>query len=691
MPPATGPPTRSCSPLPMKARLLALLLPLFALTASVKAASVSDLIYIDASTEIVISGCKSSAFGDLDIPATINGRPVKAILPEAFRYRSQLTSVTIPSSVTSIGQEAFYSCSGLTSVTLPPNLTHIRYNTFADCSSLTAITLPASLEVLGQDAFARCTNLASITWPAGLTSIGSYAFDRCTSLTSITVPPSVTSIAQRAFYGCTSLTSVTLPPGLTTISDGLFYDCTSLPAVEIPAGVTVIEGSAFQNCKAITSLTIPAGVTKIDYYTFTDCTALTTVSLPAGITLIDELAFARCTSLANITLPAALTWIGKDAFLNCSSIPAISLASTLTHIGDRAFSGCTGISAVAIPASVTTIGKAAFTRCTALEAITVDPANANYMSPAGILISKDGTLLLQCGGAALTAVIPPGVTTIAESAFAGCGKITTITIPASVEQIRDSAFASCTKLKTFLFLGNLPGIGSDVFLQSATTTAYHLAGKFGWQYFEELPSAVVGLPVLAVGPSDVAAAPGGTASLHVEVDPSYPLPCQYQWQKNGIDLPGATQPSLAFTNLQPSDAAAYTVRVSSPVGTISDHATLSLSAGNLYTQSQYDAGVTLGYQLGRQAGIDEIMEEPNAFDLFSSAQIQTLHLGTPLLQRDAASGEFELKLSARKSSTLGSFTPLSFAAGDITLSPGGELIFRFSSPDSAAFFRIDTE
>jgi hypothetical protein len=201
----------------------------------------------------------------------------------------------------------------------------------------------------------------------------------------------------------------------------------------------------------------------------------------------------------------------------------------------------------------------------------------------------------------------------------------------------------------------------------------------------------VGLPAIAVGPSDVVTFPGGTASLHVAVDPAYPLPCQFKWRKNGTDIPGATQPTLTLPDIQPGDAGTYTVLVSSEVGTAADHATLSLSAGNLYTQSQYDAGVTLGYQLGRQAGIEEIMEEPNAFDLFSAAQIQTLHIGTPLLQRDVSTGQFELKIAARKSAGLGEFSPLSFAAGDVTLSPAGELLFRFTSPDNAAFFRVDAE
>ena len=201
----------------------------------------------------------------------------------------------------------------------------------------------------------------------------------------------------------------------------------------------------------------------------------------------------------------------------------------------------------------------------------------------------------------------------------------------------------------------------------------------------------MGAPPIAAGLSDVVTAPGGAASLHVGVDASYPLPYQIKWQKNGIEISGANQPTLSLPDIQPADAGVYTVVISSEAGTVSDQATLSLAAGSLYTQSQYDAGVTLGYQLGRQAGIEEIMEEPNAFDLFSSAQIQALHIDAPLLRRDAATGEFELKLGAWKSVGLGDFSPLSFAAGDLSVSPSGEILFRFSSPEGAAFFRVDAE
>ncbi|MDY5917404.1 MAG: leucine-rich repeat domain-containing protein [Treponema sp.] len=119
-----------------------------------------------------------------------------------------LQTITIPSSVTSIGSSAFYKCTKLTSVTIPEGVTSIGSYAFSYCSSLTSITIPNSVTSIGDEAFQDCSSLTSITIPEGVTSIGNYAFDECKKLTSITIPESVTSIGGYAFYYCTSLKTI---------------------------------------------------------------------------------------------------------------------------------------------------------------------------------------------------------------------------------------------------------------------------------------------------------------------------------------------------------------------------------------------------------------------------------------------------------------------------------------------------
>ena len=126
----------------------------------------------------------------------------------AFSDCSGLTSLTIPSSVTSIGEYAFYGCSGLTSLTIPSNVTSIGESAFYGCSGLTSLTIPSNVTSIGESAFYGCSGLTSLTIPSSVTSIGYCAFLGCSGLTSFTIPSSVTSIGWGAFCGCSGLTSI---------------------------------------------------------------------------------------------------------------------------------------------------------------------------------------------------------------------------------------------------------------------------------------------------------------------------------------------------------------------------------------------------------------------------------------------------------------------------------------------------
>ena len=119
-----------------------------------------------------------------------------------------MTSVTIPNSVTSIGDYTFYNCSSLTSVTIPNSVTSIGDWAFQGCSGLTSVTIPNSVTSIGNYIFSGCISLTSITIPNSVTSIGRAAFQSCSGLTSITIPNSVTDIFYEAFAQCSNLEDV---------------------------------------------------------------------------------------------------------------------------------------------------------------------------------------------------------------------------------------------------------------------------------------------------------------------------------------------------------------------------------------------------------------------------------------------------------------------------------------------------
>ena len=143
-----------------------------------------DFFPLDDGTYAVAVG-EAKYLSNIVIPSTYKGKPVTIICDEAFKDCTNLKSITIPDSVTSIGNYAFRNCESLTSVTIPDSVTSIGEHAFSDCISLTNIIIGDSV-----------------------TSIGTYAFKDCTGLTSVTIGDSVTSIGSQAFYSCSSLTSV---------------------------------------------------------------------------------------------------------------------------------------------------------------------------------------------------------------------------------------------------------------------------------------------------------------------------------------------------------------------------------------------------------------------------------------------------------------------------------------------------
>ena len=449
----------------------------------------------------------------------------------AFSFKD-LTSVTIPATVTSIGRNAFAACASLTTVDLS-NASGL--NTIGDSafhsSGLTSITIPAAVTSIGKAAFTNCTSLATVDLSnaSGLDTIGSNVFG-LTAITSITIPAAVKSIEDTAFGNCKKLTTVDLSnaSGLNTIGEKAFYS-TGITSITIPAAVTSIEGSAFRSCtnlttvdlsnasglktigdsaflsSGLTSITIPAAVTSIETNAFAWCASLATAVFdsPSSLKTIGDQAFGG-TSLTSIAIPAAVKSIGDSAFSGCASLATavFDSPSSFETIGKNAFSE-TSLTSIAIPASVKSIGDSAFGNCKKLT--TVDLSNASGLNTIG-----DGAFLMT----ALTGItVPATVTSIGDYAFSGCAslatvefsnasglntigdqafaetRLTSITIPASVTDIGDQAFQKCPALKDAIFEGVKPAAwGTDIFKDASTDFVLWFYELSGWSGFTEYPN-----------------------------------------------------------------------------------------------------------------------------------------------------------------------------------------------------------
>lgn len=316
---------------------------------------------------------------------------------------ASVTSVSIPNSVTSIGDNAFYKCEGIDSLYLPESLTSI-----------------------GTYAFSGCTALKSIQLPNALIKLGSYSFQNCSKLVTVHLPDGITALEEGVFSACSGLISINFPSSLVTFGKSVFSDCTSLDLTALPVNLNSMGESCFSNCKSLKTLTFPTSLPIINQYVFYCCSGLTSVQFPSSLSSIGYMAFANCNGLTMVKIPVN-TNVCYSAFANCKGL--VSAIIQYGYNSDNIFTGCDQLRTITIPAGVTSIPDRAFYTCNTLDTIN----------------------------------IPSSVKAIGQGAFCGCSRLKSLTLPKMIQSIPEQCFYSCRGLSAVLIPSEVESIGSNAF------------------------------------------------------------------------------------------------------------------------------------------------------------------------------------------------------------------------------------
>ncbi len=408
--------------------------------------------YTDSETTCYVRGFANGVNGrkesSVSIPGTVylitetETKPyrVTGIYSRAFRDYTNLTSVSICSSIRTIPSELFKGCTNLRTVT--SNAVSIGDGAFAGCSRLTSIT--ANSPSIGFGAFSGCSSLTYAPFISNISSIPSRAYSGI-GITSMTPPANISSIGSEAFSGCANLKSVTIPSTVVSVGDRAFSDCVNLKSFTIQSPDTACGSQILVGCTSIQSISVAKLSNHIGYFfhagrydsaqtygcyrvssgtgrdsygygIYCDIPySLTHVSITGGNSVNSEV-FNDCSSLTSISLPDSITSIGWGAFAGCTGLTSTEfLPDTVTSIGEYAFRGCTGLKTLALPSSLYSIGDYVFDSCSGLTALNL-PASLQY---------------------------------IGTGAFSGCTGFTSVTIPSTVVSVGDRAFSDCVNLKSF--------------------------------------------------------------------------------------------------------------------------------------------------------------------------------------------------------------------------------------------------
>lgn len=339
---------------------------------------------------------------------------------------SAIDSLSMPASITTVGEYACWGDSSLTKVQFSPNVKTLRNSLFRDCVKLAAFEVHPAVTKIENNVFTQCTAMRSIAIDngGGMLTIGRKEEGEGYSSLFADAPLTkvhlgrwliydVTDEKTSPFYSQTQLTQLTLGNTVGDLGKFLFEKCSALPSVEIP------------------------GIESVGEKAFAECSALKTVKLSEGIKSIGDQAFARCTSLGSVSLPSTVVSLADGSFMQCTAMQGAELGSSLEIIGPRAFQGCTAMNDLNIPPTVYGLGVESFKDCVSLTGIN----------------------------------IPIGISSVGARAFQGCSGAKVLSLSPRVTSLGAQSFEGCNQLEVIRSMNEVPPVGMPGFSQQVLDNA----------------------------------------------------------------------------------------------------------------------------------------------------------------------------------------------------------------------------
>lgn len=373
-----------------------------------------------------------------------------------YRYDEYSGDIVIPSTVdyanktlTVIGIEnkTFKDASNLTGITIPNTISYIGDNMFSFCFKLERVTIEDGETTLylgkiingGSEGMFANSHIKTLYIGRNLSYDTSYnqylPFYENKYIEELTIGDFVTTIGEYEFYGCSSLSNLTIGNSVKTIEEGAFEDCKSLKSLTIPNSVTTIKLGAFFNCE-IEDLTIGDSLESVGSSAFSGIhggyrlTSLhisnlaTWCKISLGGIPFNSVAhfYLNDEEIKDLVISDSITRIRADVFANFKGLTSVTIGNSVESVGSSAFKNCTGLTNVEIGNSVTTIENYAFSRCSSLTNVTISNS----------------------------------VISIGRDAFSSCSKLTNVTLGSSLTEIGDDVFSGCGSLTTLYSLNTTP-------------------------------------------------------------------------------------------------------------------------------------------------------------------------------------------------------------------------------------------